>query len=393
MRKFFSRSVIAVSVAVIFFVVAFGPTANLFFTSVLEKIPKFNIDFLNLPKELPKAESIKLLTEESVVIDAAEKASPSVVTISIKQTRARPSPFELDPFLDPFGFFRPSPDQPQKIEQDIGSGFVISEDGLIVTNKHVVADSEATYRVITKDNKTYEVQRIYRDPTNDLAILKIDATGLKKVEMGDSSNLKVGQIAIAIGTALGEFRYTVTTGVVSGLGRSITAGSPLEGAVERLDDVIQTSAAINPGNSGGPLLNSAGQVIGVNTAVSTEGQNIGFAIPINVVKEAIDNFDKTGRFSRPFLGVRYRIIDQKTALLNEVPQGALVQEVIVGSPAEKDGVEEGDIITEMAGKKITGDDSSLAKEIANHKVGESVDVKIWRSGEFRTLRVTLEEAQ
>ncbi len=319
----------------------------------------------------------QIVTEENVVIEVAERVSPSVVTVGIKKT-------QIFREIDPFDFFGMGRVQQKKIEQDIGSGFILTEDGLVVTNKHVVGDTQATYKVVTKEDKTYEVQKIYRDPANDLAILKIDAKGLKPVELGDSSKLKVGQFVIAIGTALGEFRHTVTTGVVSGLGRGITAGSPLEGAVERLDNVIQTDAAINPGNSGGPLLNSAGQVIGVNTAVSQEGQNIGFAIPINVIKEAIDNFNKTGQFNRPFLGVRYRMIDQKTALLNEVPQGAYVQEVILDSPAEKAGIEEGDIIIKP---------KDIAKEVSGHKVGEKMEVEVWRDGETKTMTVALEEAK
>ena len=237
------------------------------------------------------------------------------------------------------------------------------------------------------------MEKIYRDPANDLAILKINADELQPVEMGDSSKLKVGQFVIAIGTALGEFRHTVTTGVVSGLGRGITAGSPFEAVAERLDNVIQTDAAINPGNSGGPLLNSAGQVIGVNTAISQEGQNIGFALPINIVMEAIDNFNQTGQFNRPYLGVRYRMIDQKTAIMNEVPQGAFVQEVITETPAGKGGVEEGDIIIRLGGEKVTGDDTGLAKLISKHKVGDKIEVVVWREGEEKTLTVTLEEAK
>lgn len=360
-------------------------------------LPSFSLSGLGLSAPGPGSEKTKIVTEESVVIDVAEKASPSVVTVGVKKTEVfgGPSFPEIDPFLDPFGFFRQFRGQlPQerKIDQDIGSGFVISADGLIVTNKHVVSETAAAYRVVTKDNKTYDVQKIYRDPANDLAILKISASGLKPVVLGESGKLKVGQMAIAIGTALGEFRHTVTVGVISGLGRGINAGSPLEGAVEKLDDVIQTDAAINPGNSGGPLLNSAGQVIGINTAVSTEGQNIGFALPINVVKEAIDNFNKTGQFSRPFLGVRYRVIDQNTALLNEVPQGVLVQSVIGDSPAGKAGIEAGDILTKIDGIKLSGD-SSLAQEIARHKVGDKVSVELWRKGDSRSLTVDLEEAK
>lgn len=379
-------------------IVVFGPAMNRFLGFVGERSPKlsFNTQGPSAGSLRPSEDKVRIVNEESVVTDVAEKSSLSVVTVGIKKTQASANPLGSDPFLDPFGFFRQSPQgsgQGKNIEQDIGSGFIISSDGLIVTNKHVVSDTEASYRIITKDDKTFEVKKIYRDPTNDLAILKIDGSGFKTMELGDSSKLKLGQFVIAIGTALGEFRYTVTTGVVSGLGRSISAGSPLEGAVERLDNVIQTDAAINPGNSGGPLLNSAGQVIGVNTAISTEGQNIGFAIPINVVKEAIDNFDKTGQFNRPFLGVRYRIIDQKTALLNEVPQGALIQSVIRDSPADKAGIKDGDIITKVSGKKISGDESSLASEIANHKVGDNISVEIWRDSNTLTLTVTLQEAK
>jgi len=341
-----------------------------------------------------------ILNEENVVIDVAENVSPSVVTVSINKTQIYRTPsYNFDPFSDPFGFFR-QPDsgttQQRQIEQDIGSGFVISAEGLIVTNKHVVSDTEATYKVITKDDKNYDVQKIYRDPVNDIAILKINpstGSGLKPVEMGDSSKLKVGQFVIAIGTALGEFRHTVTTGVVSGLGRGITAGSSLEGAVEKLDNVIQTDAAINPGNSGGPLLNSAGQVIGVNTAVSAQGQNIGFAIPINVVSETIDNFNKTGQFNRPYIGVRYRIIDLKTAMQYEIPQGAYVQQIITGSPAEKAGIKDGDVIVKIEGQKLASDENGLSKAIETKKVGDKIKVELWRDGQTQEVTVILEEAK
>ena len=349
----------------------------------------------NLPKVttpiLPGSENVRVLKEENLVIDVVDRVSPSVVTVGISTTRNTARVFEIDPF-DPFNIFRQNPgSREQKIEQDIGSGFIVTADGLIVTNKHVVAETGAKYRVFTKDDKQYEVEKIYRDPANDLAILKITASGLTPVEMGDSSKLKVGQFAIAIGTALGEFRNTVTTGVVSGLGRGITAGSPFEGFAEKLDNVIQTDAAINPGNSGGPLLNSAGQVVGINTAVASGGQNIGFALPINVVKEALENFNSTGQFSRPFLGVRYKTIDQKLALLNDVPQGAYLVEVVSGSPADKAGLIKGDIITKIDGTKIAGQDGEVAKVIGKKKVGDTVSVSYFRDGQEKTLNVTLAE--
>lgn len=334
------------------------------------------------------SEKLRVVSEESLVTDVVEKVSPSVVTVNIRSTRSLGSIFETDPF-NPFGI-QPKSRQ-QNIEQDIGTGFIVSSDGLVVTNKHVVSDTSSTYRVIGKDDKTYDVEKIYRDPTNDLAILKINASGLVPVSLGDSSQIKVGQMAIAIGTALGEFRNTVTVGVISGLGRGITAGSPFEGSLERLDNVIQTDAAINPGNSGGPLLNSSGQVIGINTAVSTDGQSIGFAIPINVVKESLNNFNQTGSFQRPYLGVRYKIVTRDLALLNEVPEGAYVSEVVDGSPAASAGIEAEDIITKIDGKKPSEDDGGLATIIAKKKIGDTVELEIWRNGETKKVTVTLGE--
>ncbi len=344
--------------------------------------------FEQMQSETRTTEKVKVSVEESVVIDVVDKVSPSVVTIGITKTGRINNFFEFDPF-DPYSPFRQRQGTTKKVEQDIGSGFIVKSDGLIVTNKHVVSDTEAKYRVITKDDKTFDVQKIYRDPTNDLAILKINATGLPEAELGDSGKIKVGQLAIAIGTALGEFRHTVTTGVISGVGRGITAGSPFAGDSERLDNVLQTDAAINPGNSGGPLLNSGGQVIGVNTAVSSEGQNIGFALPINVIKDAIDNFNTTGQFDRPFLGVRYRVVSKDVAILNEVPEGVYIMEVVSGSPADKGGVTEGDIITKIDGTRLSGENVELSKVISKKKVGDTITLNIWREEKDVEVKVTL----
>lgn len=329
----------------------------------------------------------QVLKEESVVVDVAEKASPSVVTVSITQERQLMQPF----FMDPFGMFsQPQPGRRETIKHDIGTGFVV-DGGLIVTNKHVVSGN-GKYKVITKDDKELQVKKIFRDPTNDLAILEVDgASNLKPLELGDSDQLKVGQFAIAIGTALGEFRHTVTTGVVSGLGRGIQAGDPYGGSFEELDNVIQTDAAINPGNSGGPLLNSAGQAIGVNVAVAGGAQNIGFAIPINVLKKSLENFNKTGKFERAFLGVQYRMIPQQTALLNDVPEGAYVVQVVEGSPAAKAGLHEGDIITKFDGQALK-DDKQLSKIIGEKKVGDEVEMEYYRDGETKKVKVRLESS-
>lgn len=356
----------------------------------LEKYLSFKLPSTPQTITPPGGEKVRVVTEESLVVDVVDNVSPAVVTVGITTSRRVGDILEFNPF-DPFSPFRRRQGKPQKLEADIGSGFIVGADGLVVTNKHVVGDAEAKYRVITKDDKTYDVKKIYRDPSNDLAILKIDLPaggGLPTVEMGDSDKIKVGQMAIAIGTALGEFRHTVTTGVISGVGRGIDAGSPFEASAERLDNVIQTDAAINPGNSGGPLLNSSGQVVGVNTAVSSEGQNIGFALPINVVKDALANFNATGRFNRPYLGVRYQMIPKQTAILNDIPIGAYLQEVVGGSPADKAGLKAEDIITKIDGNKLT-DENDLAKAISKKKVGDAVSLTVWRDEKEQEIKVTL----
>jgi len=332
-----------------------------------------------------------IIDEESVVTKVVAEASPSVVTIAISDQNSKANQF---PGFDFFGnFFNiPEPTTSPKDEyKNIGTGFVISADGLIVTNKHVVADTTAKYQVLVGKSDTENVVNIYRDPLTDLAILKISKSGLVPLPLGDSDKIKVGQTVIAIGTALGEFNSSVTKGVISGLGRAITAGNPLEGS-EKLDNVIQTDAAINPGNSGGPLLNSSGQVIGVNVAVSQSGQNIGFALPINLVKQSILNFQTTGQFDRPYIGVGYRMISKQTALMNDVPAGAYVQSIVAGSPAEKSGIKLGDIITDIDGTKLADNaDFSIANYINKKKIGDSVTLKFWRDKKEQTVIVKLEK--
>jgi S1-C subfamily serine protease len=347
---------------------------------------------INLPQSQTKERVVT--SEDSVVTSVVSQSLPSVVTVGISTTTTQNNSFQFDPF-NPFSPFQQSPQTPQQVDQNIGSGFIISSDGLIITNKHVVSDTTAKYRILTNDKKSYNVEKIYRDPLNDLAILKINAAGLKPLTLGDSSKIKLGQMAIAIGTPLGDFTNTVTTGIVSGLGRGITAGSPLEGFVEKLDNVIQTDAAINPGNSGGPLLNSSGEVVGINTAVAQQGQNIGFALPVNIVKELITKFnDNGGTFERPYIGVRYKMIDKQTAILNEVVEGAYIIEVIANSPAQKAGLAADDIITEFAGQKINGsDDQILAKAILNKKIGDVVSVKYWHNKEIKTTSIKLEGSE
>lgn len=377
-------------IAILIIVVAVGQSSRL--------LPSFpNLPTIQKLPNLPQQEKQTVVYEESVITKVVEDSLPSVVTVGISASIQSHDIFEINPF-DPFSPFRKIPGQRKKVEQNIGSGFIISSDGLVITNKHVVSNTNATYKVLTNDNKKYDVQKIYRDPLNDLAILKIFPTAqapLKSLKLGDSSRLKLGQLVIAIGTPLGEFTNTVTKGIISGLGRGITAGSPLEGYVEKLDNVIQTDAPISPGNSGGPLLNSKGEVIGINTAIAQEGQNIGFAIPVNVVKGLIDNFNKQGgTFEKPYLGVRYKMIDKQTALLNDVAEGAYIIEVVQGSPAEKAALKDEDIITEFDGQKIKGDDDQgLAKLILQKKEGDTVQLKIVRGKETKTVSIKLGSSQ
>lgn len=322
------------------------------------------LKFFNKTKTVVKTQ---IVDEESMVTKVVEEATPSVVTISASNVGVSNN-------------------------QDVGSGFIVSNDGLVVTNKHVVADVTLKYYVVVGKDDVIEVKNIYRDPLNDLAILKVEKTGLIAVELGDSDQLKVGQSVIAIGTPLGEFRSTVTKGVVSGLGRGITAGS-VEYS-EKLENVIQTDAAINPGNSGGPLFSSGGQVIGVNVAVSANGQNIGFALPINLIKESIDYFRKTGEFERPYLGVGYKMINQEEATKNKVPAGAWVQLITDNSPASKAGIKIGDIITKIDSEKLTdSDDGDLVKVVNKKKIGQVIEVTVWRNKTEQIISVILEKKE
>lgn len=377
---------LSVSVLVLFSAIGGAVADRVFVIKPLDYLLGEGIGGFHLP-EKSNLVTQKILNEEGVVIDVADKASVGVVTVAVEREQR-----VIEPIESPFGFFGFGLDsgKTEVIEQDIGSGFVV-EGGMVVTNKHVVLDTQASYKVIDYNDEEYVVEKIYRDPINDLAILQIaGGDKLKTLELGDSDSLKVGQFVIAIGTALGEFRHTVTTGVVSGLGRGIVAGDGFSD-FEQLDNVIQTDAAINPGNSGGPLLNSAGQVIGVNVAVSSSGENIGFALPINVVRESLENFEATGRFSRPMLGVSYRMISKDTAILNEVPEGAYVIDVMTGSSADEAGIKPGDIITEVDGQKVGEIKGGLANVINTKKVGDQVSVKLWREGEMREFAVILKE--
>jgi len=361
-------------------------------------------------KKLTIPDKTITVKEESQTIDVVKKVQPSVVSIVVskdlqKLYQYNSSPFENDPFFK--NFFEDSnlneqQQNQQNGQQEIGggTGFVISSDGVILTNRHVVSDQEASYTVVTNDNKKYDAKIQAIDPTNDVAVLKIDAKNLTPADLGNSDSLQIGQTVIAIGNAMGEYHNTVTKGVVSGLGRAITAGDEFSQVIEQLDNIIQTDAAINPGNSGGPLINLDGQVVGINTAMDYSGQSIAFAIPINDAKQDINSVKKDGKISTPFIGVRYQIIDKSVASKNNLKNdyGAIVLRgtnkdevaVVPGSPADKAGIVENDIILELNGTKVDST-NTLSKLIAEHKIGDEITLKISHKGEEKEVKIKLEE--
>jgi len=374
---------------------------------------QFNLnDLFKLPNSSQKVVTIN---EESAVVSAVEKVSPAVVSIIVTKDLPKIERYYSNPFGSEFfrqffgqdfgdifgqqGLPQYRQNGTEKTEIGGGSGFIVSSDGYIVTNKHVVLDEAAEYTVLMNDETKYPARVLARDSLSDLAVLKIDKQNLPTVELGDSANLKVGQSVIAIGNALGEFRNTVSTGVISGLARSVTAGGAGIGS-EQLINVIQTDASINPGNSGGPLLNIAGQVIGINTAMAQGAQNIGFAIPINEVKNTIDSVKRNGRIVRPWLGVRYAMVNKEVADANKLPvdYGAIIVRgqnqtdlaVIPGSPADKAGLQENDIILELNGRKIT-EKNPLANIVAKLKPGDEITLKVLHQSKEKTVKIKLEE--
>lgn len=292
-------------------------------------------------------------------------------------------------------------DDQGRIKVGGGSGFFISADGLILTNRHVVTDVHAKYSVVTDGEKKFDAVVQARDPINDVAILKIVSNGgFPFIKLGETKDLKLGQTVVAVGNALGEFQNTVSTGVVSGLSRFIQAGSDMMGHQERLRGLIQTDAAINPGNSGGPLVNLNGEVIGINVAVVFGAQNIGFAIPIERAKKDLEEIQKFGRIRRPYLGVRYMLLNKflKDRFKLPIDYGALVINegapgdfaVIPNSPAAKAGLKEFDVITGCEGKEIS-EKETLEDMLSSHEIGDEIELKIYREGNEKTASLKLAE--
>jgi S1-C subfamily serine protease len=341
-----------------------------------------------------------------------KKVMPAVVSIVISK-RKEAIEKELPQQMMPT-FPWETPEKPEIPEELIdahgmvkigsGSGFIVDAKGIVITNKHVVADKEAEYAIFTDDGKKYSCEILARDPIEDIAIIKIDENNLPTVQLGDSAVLELGTPVLAIGNALGLFKNTVSYGIVSGLSRSIQAAAPGSDSrhpptMQELRGLIQTDAAINPGNSGGPLITLNGEVIGINAAVVFGAQNLNFALPINAVKRDLADLQKHGRVIRPLLGLRYLTIDEnlQEKMKLAVDYGALVlgqgphyHGVVPHSPAEKAGLKNKDIVLECNGEKITKE-KTIQDFLETMSAGDKLQLKILRGGEESKMEVILAE--
>lgn len=343
--------------------------------------------------------SQKVVTSEGQLISSiAKNVGPSVVSVDVVST-------DTSTNNDLYSLFNQG--QSQQVE-DAGTGIIISSDGLILTNRHVVPAGTTSVSVTLSDGTQLDnvqvVGRTSDSDSLDIAFLKItDAKGhkLAPAVIGDSSKVAVGDAVVAIGNALGQFQNTVTSGIISGYGRSVQAGDASGTTNENLDDLFQTDAAINEGNSGGPLVNMNGQVIGINTALASGSQNVGFAIPINDVAGLIKQVEATGKFQRPYLGVRYVPLTADVAKQYSlsVTNGAFIvpstdpasPSIIAGSPADKAGLQEKDIITQVNGTSID-QNHSLTSLLDQHSVGDKLDLTILRASKTIHLTITLDAA-
>jgi len=387
-------------------------TGSYFFAEIKNYLSKLNIEIPEPPvierETIVEKEPVYFpqTTQEEAIIKAVNEVSGAVVSIIITEYVER---YYFTPFEDV-----PLQKRIEKKEVGGGSGFIVSEEGMILTNKHVVLRDNVNYTVLTNDGRSFPARVLARDPVQDLAVIKIEVEEDKSssppfavareqeesfptVKLGDSDILQIGQTVIAIGNVLGEFQNSVSVGVISGLGRTIVAEGG--GLVKILEDVIQTDAAINRGNSGGPLLNLKGEVIGINTAMVVGGENIGFALPVNKAKKGIEQVKTLGKIVYPFLGVRYVLINEKIQKENNLPvnYGAWIiraragePAIFPGSAAEKVGLREGDIILEFNREKITTK-NSLAKIIIRYNPGDKVILKILRNNKEKNIEVTLGE--
>jgi serine protease Do len=347
----------------------------------------------------PSVQKVRLESQSNIISTIAKNVGQSVVSVNVTSQASANS----NPYAGLFGT-----DTGGQTQKSAGTGIILTSDGLIMTNRHVVPSGTTSVSVTLSDGTVYDdvkvVGRTSDRDSLDVAFLQVQNTKGKKLvpaEIGDSSKMKVGDTVVAIGNALGQFQNTVTSGIISGYGRSLQASDSSGSSTENLDDLFQTDAAINEGNSGGPLVNLDGQVIGMNTALASDSQSIGFAIPINDLSGLIDSVKSSGKVQRPYLGVVYVPItsDIKQQYNLSTDQGAYIlsaaqageDTVVDGGPADKAGIQEGDIITKVDGAAIN-ESTSLTSVLGKHKVGDKVTLTIMRDGKTLTKDVTLEAA-
>lgn len=365
-KRFKSYAIVVITLLVVSSVMAFTPAVN--------------------------ADNNKPLTEKNIFADIAAQANDGVVKVTsyVEVERRQRHPFFNDPYFEYFfGDQFPERNNPQQEQpptrEGYGSGFIVSEDGYIVTNQHVINDAKNVEVTINGIKDPVPAEIVWQDFSLDLAVLKVDTDeDLTVIEMGNSDNIRPGDWAIAIGNPFG-FEHTVTTGVISALGRPIQVPTS-QGQTRTYRNLIQTDAAINPGNSGGPLLNIDGKAIGINTAVSRQGQGIGFAIPINEIKGIIKELKATGEVTRPWLGIYFRSVNEdiKDYFDLQNTKGVLVTNIVEGSPAAKAGLKPYDIIKEIDRKEIEGTDE-LSKIIKKKEIGDRIMIKVIRNGNSQVI--------
>ncbi|MFA5086696.1 MAG: trypsin-like peptidase domain-containing protein [Candidatus Paceibacterota bacterium] len=340
-----------------------------------------------------------MISKKSPIVKIAKKVCPAVITIIASRDL---------PKIDEFYFLPVRGEKvalPKKVTGNQatkiggGSGFIVTRDGYVLTCNHVVEDHEADYTVIIDPDHKYTAKVLAKDPLIDMAILKISGYNFPFLKLGDSDRVELGESVIAVGNPLGEFEDTLSAGIVSGLSRKITAYSGFDSKSTNLRGLIQTDAAINPGNSGGPLVNMRGEVIGINTAMIMGAENIGFALPINYIKEDMKAVKKDGKIKRPYLGVKYLLLNEEISKTNKLPvdYGALIAREMFGEPAvakgssaDIAGIKEYDIILEINGEKICGD-NTLSDSLSKCLIGQEISLLILRSDKEKLVKVVLKQ--
>ncbi|TAL49757.1 trypsin-like serine protease [Patescibacteria group bacterium] len=386
-----------------------GSLTTFFLSSQLGSFALFDASPSTLSPEAVESRIVELIEEESATIAVVERVTPAVVSIVVKKARGELQDSASSFFGGAFYFNEPLDEvsAAELVEISSGTGFFVTQDGYLLTNRHVVDEDGTEFFVVTNDGEELPAKLVDVDPLQDIAILRVEGEAFATVILGDSDDLRIGQTVIAIGNTLSEFRNTVTKGVVSGINRRVTAGDSFNAEV--IDQAIQTDAAINPGNSGGPLINLLGEVIGINTAVSFQGESVAFAIPINEAKRAVEDVQTYGRIVRPWLGVRYVLVTPEEGF--PIPPeregseaedayevGALIVSgdqpgdlgVFAGSPADVAGLKEDDVIVAVDGEPLS-EEQALAERLNDYRPGDVVTLTIVRGTERFDVEVTLAE--